>query len=77
MKRKLLSEHGATTAHVLAVILIVIAVLTISFFSTAGVLWAINWALDLNFWSWKVSFGIWLALALISGSLKARVEVNR
>jgi hypothetical protein len=77
MKRKLLSEKGTIASNILLFALVFILVCTASFFATAGILWLINWAFGLSFWSWKVSFGVWLALALLSGSLKAHVEVKR
>ena len=58
-------------AIILAIFLIYLAA---SFFAVAGVLWVINWALDLSFWNWKVSFGIWLALVLLTANLGVEIE---
>lgn len=59
---------------ILLAVLFFVSYLVISFFATAGVLWVINWAFSLSFWSWKTSFGIWLALALLSCSVKVKMR---
>ena len=48
------------------VAIILVAVCAISFFAVAGILYGICWAFNLTFWSWKASFGIWLAMFLLS-----------
>ena len=63
--------------NILLFLLFFLIVLAVSFFSTAGILWLINWAFGLTFWSWKTSFGIWLAISLLSGMLTAHVKVER
>lgn len=63
--------------NILLIILIFLVFLAISFFSTAGVLWLINWAFGLTFWSWKTSLGIWLGLSLLEGIFTARVKVEK
>lgn len=49
-----------------ATIIAVALILVLSFFTTAGILRLICWAFKWTWWSWKISFGIWLGMALIS-----------
>lgn len=63
--------------NILLIILIFLVFLAISFFSTAGVLWLIDWAFNLTFWSWKTAVGIWLGLSLLEGIFTARVKVEK
>ena len=50
--------------------LIVIAMLAVSFFGTAGLVWVVCWAFSWH-WSWKVSIGIWALLLIISGTFRS------
>ena len=75
---KLLNKLFSTLGgNIVLAILFFLLFLAISFFSTAGVLWLINWAFGLNFWNWKVCFGIWLALSLLEGIFTARIKVEK
>lgn len=51
-------------------VVIVAALLAISFFGTAGLVWLVCWAFKWT-WSWKISVGVWAALILVSGAVKS------
>lgn len=51
-------------------VVIVAALLAISFFGTAGLVWLVCWAFKWT-WSWKISMGVWAALILVSGAVKS------
>lgn len=53
--------------NVLALILIIFAIVVLSFFLNAGILWLICWAFHGSWWSWRVCFGIWLLEFVLSG----------
>ena len=55
---------------VITVIFIIIAVLAISFFSTAGLIKLACWAFNYTF-SWKLSVGIWVVLWLLGSVFKS------
>lgn len=75
---KLFNRIGNSVGgNILLFLFFFLIVLAVSFFSTAGILWLINWAFGLTFWSWKTSLGIWLAISLLSGMLTAHVKVER
>ena len=76
MKAKLKLNTGNVALDVLIAFLFFIVVLGISFLLTSGVLWVVNWAFGLSFWSWKTCFGIWLALSLLSASVKLTVNTE-
>lgn len=61
-------------AKVLLIILIVLAVLALSFFLNAGLLWLICWAFRGSWWSWRVCLGIWLLEMVLSGVFKAQIN---
>ena len=71
---KLFSTAGGS---IVLAILIFLLILTVSFFMTAGVLWLINWAFGLDFWNWKICFGIWLALSLLESIFKTSVKIEK
>ena len=71
---RLLSTLGG---NIVFAVLLFLLFLAVSFFSTAGILWLINWAFGLNFWSWKVCFGIWLAISLLEGIFTTSVKVEK
>lgn len=59
------------------VILFILIFIAISFFTTAGILWVINWAFGLNFWSWKACLGIWCAISILEGIFTTHVKVEK
>ena len=71
---KLFSTAGGS---IVLAILIFLLILAVSFFTTAGVLWLINWAFGLDFWNWKFCFGIWLALSLLESIFKTSVKIEQ
>jgi hypothetical protein len=56
--------------------MVFLLVCAVSFFATAGVLWVINWAFGLSFWSWRTCAAVWLALMLLTGGIKAQMTVG-
>lgn len=58
---------------VFAIVVSVIAVLAVSFVLTAGLWYLVCWAFGIA-WSWKVSVGVWCALALISSAVKSNIK---
>lgn len=74
MNRK--NDSNSIAVSILVAILVFLLVCAVSFFATAGILWVINWAFNLSFWSWKTCLGIWLALVLLTGGVKAQMKVN-
>ena len=75
MNRKIQTDSVITT--VLVAFLVFLIVCAVSFFATAGVLWVINWAFGLSFWNWRTCIGVWLALMLLTGCIKAQMKVER
>lgn len=75
MNRKV--QTDSVLVSVLLAFLVFLLVCAVSFFATAGVLWVINWAFGLSFWNWRTCIGIWLALILLTGSIKAQMKVER
>lgn len=51
---------------VLLAILFIILALGISYLAIAGAWWVICWCFDLSIWSWRTTFGVWLACVLIN-----------
>jgi len=70
-------QTDSVLVSVLLAFLVFLLVCAVSFFATAGVLWVINWAFGLSFWNWRTCIGIWLALMLLTGSIKAQMKVER
>ena len=68
---------GTAGGSIVLVILLFVLFLAVSFFLTAGILWCINWAFGLNFWSWKICLGIWLAISLLESIFKANIKIER
>lgn len=68
---------GSVGGNIILIILIFLLFLAISFFSTAGILYLINWAFGLDFWNWKVCVGIWLAISLLEGIFSTSVKVEK
>ncbi len=62
MKKK---DHSGWIAAAL-VILIVFGALALSYLATTGILYLAMLAFGKPWFGWKVSFGIWLVLALVS-----------
>lgn len=75
MNRKIQTDSVITT--VLVAFLVFLIVCAVSFFATAGVLWVINWAFGLSFWNWRTCIGVWLALMLLTGGIKAQMKVEQ
>ena len=75
MNRKV--QTDSVLVSILLSLLVFLLVCAVSFFGTAGVLWVINWAFGLSFWNWRTCIGIWLALMLLTGSIKAQMKVER
>ena len=75
MNRKI--QTDSVLVSVLLAFLVFLIVCAASFFATAGVLWVINWAFGLSFWNWRTCIAIWLALMLLTGSIKAQMKVER
>ena len=75
MNRKI--QTDSVLVSVLLAFLVFLLVCAVSFFATAGILWVINWAFGLSFWNWRTCIGIWLALILLTGSIKAQMKVER
>lgn len=63
--------------NIILFLLFFLIVLAVSFFSTAGILWLINWAFGLNFWSWKACLGIWCAISILEGIFTTHVKVEK
>lgn len=47
--------------------LIIVVIYCISFFITAGLLWVVCWLFNWNWWSWKISLGVWIILCILKG----------
>lgn len=60
---------------VIGFILLLVVAFVLSFAITSGVLWLICWAFGLVF-SWKIAFGVWLVLLLLSSFLKGNNSSN-
>ena len=75
MNRKV--QTDSVLVSVLLSLLVFLLVCAVSFFATAGVLWVINWAFGLSFWNWRTCIAIWLALMLLTGSIKAQMKVEQ
>ena len=61
---------------ILVFIILLIVMLGISYFCTAGIFWLIckcfNWA-----FSWKLATGVWLVLFLIGTTVKSNVQIKK
>jgi len=75
MNRKI--QTDSVLVSILLSLLFFLLVCAVSFFTTAGVLWVINWAFGLSFWSWRTCIAIWLALMLLTGCIKAHMKVEQ
>ena len=45
--------------------IIVAAVCALSYLMVAGIFWLICWGFGLTIWSWRLSFGFWVAFELL------------
>ena len=75
MNRKV--QTDSVRVSILLSLLVFLLVCAASFLATAGVLWVINWAFGLSFWSWRTCAAVWLALMLLTGSIKAQMKVEQ
>lgn len=75
MNRKI--QTDSVLVSVLLAFLVFLLVCAVSFLATAGILWVINWAFGLSFWNWRTCIAIWLALMLLTGSIKAKITVGQ
>lgn len=75
MNRKF--QTDSVLVSILLSLLVFLLVCSVSFLATAGVLWVINWAFGLSFWSWRTCAAIWLALTLLTGGIKAQMKVEK
>lgn len=60
---------NSTSDYIIAIvlfILLMIALLGISYLIIAGAWWIICWCFDLSIWSWKTTLGVWIACLLIN-----------
>lgn len=61
---------------ILVFIILLIVMLGISYFCTAGMVWLIckcfNWA-----FSWKFATGIWLVLLLVGTTVKSNAQIKK
>ena len=57
---------------IIAVIAVIVICLAISFGISAALVYGICWAFNLTF-TWKIAFGVWLVLSLLSGFFKTIV----
>lgn len=56
------------------IVILFLAIIAASFLATAGVLWLICWAFHWTWCGWRVCFGIWLLLAVLSSVFKANIS---
>lgn len=66
-----------TTIGCLLAVLLFVVIYAVSFLATTGIIWLICWAFGVAFIGWKICFGIWLALMLISWAVKSNVNVKK
>ena len=71
------TDEKPNAVAILFVILAFVAIIGVSFLATAGILRLICWAFDLTWWSWKTSFGVWLAIALASSVFTSHIKVEK
>jgi len=50
----------------MGVAILIVLIAALSYLGTAGLLWLVCWAFGWAWWSWKISFGVWVGMALIS-----------
>lgn len=51
---------------ILISLLFAILALGLSYLFIAGAWWVVCWCFDLSIWSWKTTFGVWIACLLIN-----------
>ena len=61
----------------LLVVLIWLVLEAIYFGMVAGIVWLICWAFGVAFIGWKICFGIWLVISLLSMIFKSNVTVKK
>lgn len=68
MKKK--DHSGWITAAL--IVLIILGAMALSYVATAGILYLIMLAFGQPWFGWRVSFGVWLLLALVSSVFSIR-----
>lgn len=70
------TEIFETVGALIVAIVCVAAILTISFFITAGIFWLICWAFAFTF-SWKIAFGVWLVVLILRSIFKSSITIKK